>query len=93
MAGHELTHGFDDQGKQRVTIPVVTDYTSKSTSCEGHQYNKDGILTQWWTNASMEAFNERKQCFVRQYSSYSLQGHQVMNYSLVKHQNYTGVVH
>ena len=50
--------------------------------CTGHQYNKQGDLTRWWTNAPLETFNDRAQCFVSQYSSYTLQGHQVEWYDV-----------
>lgn len=36
VIGHEMTHGFDDQGRM---------------------YNKEGNLTDWWTEADAEAFN------------------------------------
>ena len=35
VIGHEMTHGFDDQGRQ---------------------YDKDGNLRQWWSDADVEAF-------------------------------------
>ncbi|KRX51220.1 Nucleolar GTP-binding protein 1 [Trichinella murrelli] len=47
--GHEITHGFDDQGAQ---------------------YDSYGNLKNWWSNTSREAFNERAQCIVDQYSSF-----------------------
>lgn len=56
VIGHELTHGFDD---------------------EGQQYDKDGILRHWWTNASEEAFRERQTCFEEQYSQYELFGYNI----------------
>ncbi|CAI8048836.1 Endothelin-converting enzyme 1, partial [Geodia barretti] len=56
IIGHELTHGFDD---------------------EGQQYDKDGILHQWWTNSSVEAFRERQTCFEEQYSQYEMFGYNV----------------
>lgn len=56
VIGHELTHGFDDQGQR---------------------YDKDGILTPWWTNASVEEFQKRQECFVKQYSEYELLGYHV----------------
>ena len=43
----------------------------------GQRYNKDGILTQWWTTTSQNAFNQRKQCFVKQYSEYDFLGEMV----------------
>jgi len=36
VIGHEMTHGFDDQGRQ---------------------YDKEGNLRQWWSDADVEAFN------------------------------------
>lgn len=38
VIGHEMTHGFDDQGAQ---------------------YDKDGNLNNWWTEADLKAFKQR----------------------------------
>ena len=38
VIGHEMTHGFDDQGSQ---------------------FDKDGNLNNWWTDADSEAFKSR----------------------------------
>ena len=56
VVGHELTHGFDDQGQQ---------------------YDPQGNLRKWWDNASTAQFNDRKKCFVNQYSGYKIFGHHV----------------
>lgn len=53
VMGHELVHGFDDQGRK---------------------YDKDGNLNQWWKNSTIESFTKRAQCFVNQYSNYSING-------------------
>ena len=50
VIGHELTHGFDDQGRQ---------------------FDGDGNLRDWWTEADAKAFGERADCIVNQYSAYS----------------------
>jgi len=50
VIGHELTHGFDDQGRQ---------------------FDGDGNLHDWWTEADGKAFDERAACFVDQYANYS----------------------
>jgi endothelin-converting enzyme/putative endopeptidase len=50
VIGHELTHGFDDQGRQ---------------------FDGEGNLKDWWTDADAKAFVERASCLVDQYSSYS----------------------
>jgi endothelin-converting enzyme len=56
VIGHELTHGFDD---------------------EGQQYDGNGTLRHWWTNASVEAFKKRQVCFEKQYSQYELFGYNI----------------
>ncbi len=50
VIGHELTHGFDDQGRQ---------------------FDGDGNLRDWWTEADAKAFGQRADCIVDQYSAYS----------------------
>ncbi len=48
VIGHEMTHGFDDQGRQ---------------------FDKNGNLNDWWTEADAEAFNERADRLVAQFDS------------------------
>jgi len=43
----------------------------------GQQYDVDGNRVQWWTDESVDNFEDRTQCFVNQYNQYELQGHQV----------------
>jgi endothelin-converting enzyme/putative endopeptidase len=50
VIGHEMTHGFDDQGRQ---------------------FDARGNLKDWWTPADAKAFDERAQCFVDEYSSFT----------------------
>jgi predicted metalloendopeptidase len=50
VIGHEMTHGFDD---------------------EGRQFDPDGNLRDWWTPADAKAFQQRAQCIVDEYSSFS----------------------
>jgi putative endopeptidase len=47
--GHELTHGFDD---------------------EGRQYDADGNLKNWWTDADAAGFKERAEIVAKQYDAY-----------------------
>ncbi|XP_077300834.1 endothelin-converting enzyme homolog [Arctopsyche grandis] len=49
ILGHELTHGFDNYGRQ---------------------YDKDGTFVQWWTNSTIDKYENKTQCLVRQYSSF-----------------------
>ncbi|XP_064418381.1 endothelin-converting enzyme 2 isoform X1 [Latimeria chalumnae] len=56
VMGHELTHAFDDQGRE---------------------YDKDGNLRPWWQNSSVEAFKNRTECMVDQYSQYTVNGEHI----------------
>ncbi|HEX5387396.1 MAG TPA: M13 family metallopeptidase [Gemmatimonadales bacterium] len=49
VIGHELTHGFDD---------------------EGRQYDAQGNLSGWWSDADNDAFNARAQVVRRQFDGY-----------------------
>jgi endothelin-converting enzyme len=40
----------------------------------GRHYDQNGNYTDWWTNATVKAFRERAECFVDQYSNYSIEG-------------------
>lgn len=59
VIGHEVGHGFDDQGSQ---------------------YDGDGNLANWWTEADRAAFTERADALIAQFSTLEpleLPGHQV----------------
>lgn len=47
--GHEITHGFDNEGKK---------------------FDKNGHLVNWWANETNQAFENKAQCFVDQYSRF-----------------------
>jgi predicted metalloendopeptidase len=47
--GHELTHGFDD---------------------EGSQFDGDGNLRDWWSEATKQRFQAETKCVVDQYATY-----------------------
>jgi predicted metalloendopeptidase len=49
VIGHEITHGFDDQGSQ---------------------FDADGNLKNWWTDADRKNYEEMAQRFVKQYNGY-----------------------
>ncbi len=53
VIGHEIGHGFDDQGSR---------------------YDGDGNLSDWWTDADREAFDELTQALIAQYSGFELPG-------------------
>jgi len=49
VIGHELTHGFDD---------------------EGRNYDAQGNLKEWWTEADAKAYEARQDLVVKQYDAY-----------------------
>jgi predicted metalloendopeptidase len=51
VIGHEMTHGFDDQG------------------C---QYDAEGNLKNWWTEADKKAYEARQVLVVKQYGAYKV---------------------
>jgi endothelin-converting enzyme len=66
VAAHELTHAFDNTGSQY-------DERGQLARTYVQVYEADwdlGRLRQWWTNSTVEAFEERAQCVSKQYSQY-----------------------
>lgn len=53
VAGHEISHGFDDSGSQ---------------------FDAQGFLNDWWSNASRANFEQRVECIEQQYSEYTVSG-------------------
>jgi putative endopeptidase len=51
VIGHELTHGFDD---------------------EGRQFDAQGNLRDWWTEADSKAFDQRADCIVKEYDGFKV---------------------
>jgi endothelin-converting enzyme/putative endopeptidase len=49
VIGHEISHGFDDQGAQ---------------------YDAQGRLSNWWTDADLKSFQEKGACVVSQFDNY-----------------------
>ncbi|KAG0302559.1 hypothetical protein BGZ98_007402 [Dissophora globulifera] len=51
VAGHELTHAFDN---------------------EGRLYDARGKLSDWWSNSTLQEFQQRSQCFIDQYGNFTV---------------------
>lgn len=49
--GHEITHGFDDIGRQ---------------------FDKDGVLSDWWEKETQNQFMKKARCIIDQYSNYTV---------------------
>ena len=44
----------------------------KTLLISGKNYDKDGNFIQWWDNKTLSRFDERTQCYVDQYSLYTV---------------------
>ena len=62
VIGHEMTHGFDDQGSQ---------------------FDADGNLKNWWTEADLAKFKARAKCVEDEFTSFALPDGTHLNGKLV----------
>ena len=53
VVGHELTHGFDNQGSK---------------------FDMNGVLNEWWDEPTKKNFDNKTDCFVKQFEKYSVPG-------------------
>ncbi|CAF4629292.1 unnamed protein product, partial [Rotaria sp. Silwood2] len=40
----------------------------------GRQYDKNGNVVPWWINETIDAYNKQTECFIQQYSNYTVPG-------------------
>ena len=74
VIGHEMTHGFDDQG-------------SKYGPTGNVKYNADGTLGSWFTDDDKKKFNERESCVADEYSGFNVADGQNLNGKLTLGEN------
>jgi putative endopeptidase len=74
VIGHEMTHGFDDQG-------------SKYGPTGNVKYNADGTLGSWFTPEDQKKFNERTSCVADEYSGFESAPGQNLNGRLTLGEN------
>jgi putative endopeptidase len=74
VIGHEMTHGFDDQG-------------SKYGPTGNVKYNADGSLGSWFTPEDQKKFNERTKCVSDEYGSFEVAPGQKQNGDLTLGEN------
>ena len=66
VVGHELTHGFDD---------------------EGRQFDGKGNLQDWWTESDAKQFEQKADCEVKEYDSFTVPGDVHVNGKLTLGEN------
>lgn len=40
----------------------------------GRKYDKYGNMKEWWTNTTLQTFEEKIECFVKQYNNFTIEG-------------------
>ncbi len=74
VIGHEMTHGFDDQG-------------SKFGPTGNVKYNADGSLGSWFTPEDQAKFDERTKCVADEYGGFEAAPGQMQNGKLTLGEN------
>ena len=74
VIGHEMTHGFDDQG-------------SKYGPTGNVKYNADGTMGSWFTTDDQAKFHERTECVAKEYDGFQVAPGQNLNGHLTLGEN------
>ena len=74
VIGHEMTHGFDDQG-------------SKFGPTGNVKYNADGSIGSWFTTEDQTKFKDRTECVAKEYDGFQVAPGQNLNGHLTLGEN------
>ena len=67
VSGHELSHGKPNL--EYVSMPQLIELAFDSM---GRHYDETGNFTDWWDKSTVEAFQDKAQCFVDQYHKFTV---------------------
>ena len=67
VSGHELSHGKPTL--EYMSIPRLIKLAFDSM---GRHYDETGNFTDWWDNSTVEAFQDKAQCFIDQYHKFTV---------------------
>lgn len=74
VIGHEITHGFDDRGRQFDKDGEIKKLSTHSMKPFFYIiYYNLGNLADWWEPETVSKFLDKAQCIINQYGNYTAQ--------------------
>ena len=71
VSGHELSHGKPIFSRSDA---IGLQLKSAAFDSTGRHYDETGNFTDWWDDATVQAFEDKVQCFVDQYHQFTVPG-------------------